>query len=339
MRSARIVYHATGLGLINDAMLLAAALRRLGIDVMETPRRGCRVCRVLDRVTDSVRRGPVGGLFRRARGTPRRMAAEVVDVNFFLERAFPAFVPFARRNVLIPNPEWFEKRWIWHLGLVDAVFCKSNHAVGLFRQHTPAVERIGFTSRDRSGSTVRPCHPADARWLHVASAGLNKGTAAVLQAWQAHPHWPGITVLQSRRPALGRSGSNVNYRAERVDDEQLVHLMSGSSVHLCPSEAEGFGHSIVEAMSCAALVLTTDAPPMNELVQEDRGVLIPAAEAVPQRCGEHFRVSATALAASVERVLGMNNSAIEHRRAAARLWYEDNNRQFEKRLAVALRNL
>ncbi len=338
MRSARIVYHATSLGLINDAALLRAALRRRGIEVTDAPRRGDRASRISDRVIESLRRGPARGLFRRGWGTACSAAVEVVDVNFFLERVFPAFVPFAGRNVLIPNPEWFEKRWIRHLGFIDAVLCKSNHAVGLFRQHTAAVECIGFTSRDRSSAT-QPGHPADARWLHLASAGLSKGTATVLQAWQAHPHWPGITVLQSRRPALGRSGSNITYRAECVDDVELVDLMNNRSVHLCPSEAEGFGHSIVEAMSCGALVLTTDAPPMNELVQEDRGVLIPASEAVPQRCGERFGVTISALAASVERVLGMPHSAIRQRRAAARLWYEENNRQFEKRLAAALRNL
>jgi len=39
-------------------------------------------------------------------------------------------------------------------------------------------------------------------------------------------------------------------------------------VHIFPSQVEGFGHVINEARSCASVVITTNYPPMNELVDQ-----------------------------------------------------------------------
>ena len=48
-------------------------------------------------------------------------------------------------------------------------------------------------------------------------------------------------------------------------------------VHVCPSSREGFGHYINEARSVSAVIITVDAPPMNEFVTNaTSGILIPA---------------------------------------------------------------
>ena len=54
--------------------------------------------------------------------------------------------------------------------------------------------------------------------------------------------------------------------------EDLLILMNACQYHLCPSEYEGFGHYINEARSTGALIISTDAAPMNELVKN--GILI-----------------------------------------------------------------
>ena len=78
---------------------------------------------------------------------------------------------------------------------------------------------------------------------------------------------------------------NINYFAKYVDDDELRLVQNRHGVHLCPSEAEGFGHTLVEAMSCGAVVITTDGPPMNEMVTPDRGALVRYGRTGRQRPG------------------------------------------------------
>jgi hypothetical protein len=44
--------------------------------------------------------------------------------------------------------------------------------------------------------------------------------------------------------------------------------------HLCHSQCEGFGHYINEGLSCGAVVITSDASPMNEIISKDNGILL-----------------------------------------------------------------
>ena len=50
-----------------------------------------------------------------------------------------------------------------------------------------------------------------------------------------------------------------------IDNQALQAAYSLAPIFIFPSLAEGFGWPIIEAQACACLVITTDAPPMNEI--------------------------------------------------------------------------
>jgi glycosyltransferase involved in cell wall biosynthesis len=150
-------------------------------------------------------------------------------------------------------------------------------------------------------------------------------------------------VLQSPSTARGDAtgtAANLDRRITYVDDiEDIRRLQNAHAFHLCLSEAEGWGHYIVEAMSCGAVVLATDAPPMNELVGEDRGLLVAARENGTLNASALWQFDETALEACVERAAALPDDELRRLGDGARRWYENNQSGFAGRLRAALDSL
>jgi glycosyltransferase involved in cell wall biosynthesis len=88
-----------------------------------------------------------------------------------------------------------------------------------------------------------------------------KGESAPLPLWCISP-CPNNAVqsILQEVPAQGK----VHFFAS-LDSEALVAAYSLARVFLVPSLAEGFCWPIIEAQACGCPVVTTDAPPMNEV--------------------------------------------------------------------------
>lgn len=255
------------------------------------------------------------------------------DLNVMLEHIAPQHRPHARFNVMVPNPDWFrprDQRQVMHM---NALLLKTRHARALF-EHMPApLHHTGFTARDR----LMPAVPRARTFFHLAGRSMSKGTQTVLRTWARHPSWPTLTVVQRPGHASAcASAHNIRHRVEHLPDDILRRLQNQHLFHLCPSETEGFGHSLVEGMSVGAVVLCTDGPPMNELTTAERGIMLAAARTAQQRLATTYLVDEAALADGVERALALSSSECEARGRAARTWFVDNDRTFRPRLLEVL---
>ena len=266
----------------------------------------------------------------RWRGAPR------FDATISLEQLRTGWLPFGRRSFLIPNQEWFEPPWARHLSKFRLVLCKTREAERLFGALGARVAYIGFTSRDRR----LPKASRRDGVLHVAGRSLQKGTGALIRAWLRHPEWPTLTVVQ-RPPHPGHrlwhpSAPNIRYLSEYLPDEEVRLLQNTIGLHACPSEAEGFGHVLVESLSCGAILITTDAPPMDELVRPDRGILVPYSSTAPQGVGTRYLVDEPALERALAQALALPPEQREQLGQRGREWFEDNDRAFRARLTEVL---
>jgi glycosyltransferase involved in cell wall biosynthesis len=263
--------------------------------------------------------------------------------NIFLETVWGRWLFCAPRNWLIPNPEWLAPD---HLGLVrqtDCVLCKTRSALELFRKLGIRAEFIGFTSEDRW--LGRPLWEQPVRRaLHIAGRSLQKGTATLVDVWRHHPEWPELVVVQ--RPAFPGwrfyqpQAANLTWITERISDEELRRLQNSSQVHISPSDAEGFGHVLVEALSCGGVLITTDGAPMNEIVTPERGLLARPWRRGRKLLGDLSLVDPRALEEACRTALALSDTEREKLGRAARAWYLDNDAGHRERLvAVVQREL
>ena len=262
------------------------------------------------------------------------------DVNFFLESVFPEYLSTGRVNCLVMNPEFFRDTNLPHLARLDFLLCKTASAVEAFRDLPVRSREVAFTSPDKRLHGFTRKGPLQC--LHLSGQSAVKGSEAVVEAWARHPEWPELIVVRRARRYGGEEAPplqplpNVRYETDHVPAERLRQLENECEVHVIPSQAEGYGHVIGEGMSCGAVVVTTDAAPMNELVRPDRGVLVRVARTEPMRRSTKNFVDVDDLEAKLNMIFAMTPERRAELGRNARAWYEAQDQRFQRNLEAFL---
>lgn len=324
-----LIVRDNGLGLSRDARLLAAALEAHGCEVHAT---------LLDASHERRRwvlsRSWKAALCHARHAWARRKGRLPFDLNIMFEHLWPEHLPLARLNIALPNPEWFDRKDLRHLSRIDRVWTKTAHAGPLFASLGRPTSYIGFVSEDRNDSAV----PRTEGFFHLAGGSLTKGTDRLLALWARHPEWPLLTIV---RHASGEATvpANVRLITDYLSDDALRRLQNSHRFHLCPSETEGYGHYIGEAMSVGAVAIGVDAPPMNELLGADRGLLVPATPDGSMGLAIRYLFDETAMEQAIARAVAMPQNEYDALGRAARAWFDENRASFPMRVGEALRAL
>jgi glycosyltransferase involved in cell wall biosynthesis len=299
-----LVSRDNGVGLTTDMELLEDLLTSMGHDVMRVDWRATRMRRC--------------------------------HVIIFLELYNAYLRRMAQYSVGIFNLEWMEKVWVPQLGNLTQLWAKSDDALETYCKigYDDVATYTGFLSRDLYDPSVERKDVC----LHVKGNSDMKGTDAVLEAWRDYgDSLPPLTVVSRKHPVRGLSpGVTV---LPFVSQAELVRLMNESRVHLCPSRTEGWGHYITEAMSAKAVVVTTDAPPMNEQVRADCGILLPATEGKLHNLAPEYSVESADVANAVWRVMDMSDDEKDIIGSRARERVLQRNRDFGHAVGVMLGEL
>lgn len=249
------------------------------------------------------------------------------DLNIFLERVYPRWFGSADINMLIPNQEHFPQRLLGNLKNIDHILCKSKHAEEIFTQHCTSSHFTGFTSTDQLDDTIQPDYQS---FIHLAGRSTQKGTATILELWEKNPTWPLLTIIQCKENAPKTAPNNVRLITDYLSNEEIKKQLNSHGIHLCTSSSEGWGHYIVEAMSCRALVVTTDGPPMNEIITPERGVLVPWSKQEPRHLGIDWHIAPNKLETLINELLLMPNEKKRQYGQHARAWFKQNNDRFNE---------
>ena len=244
-------------------------------------------------------------------------------LGIHLEHIRKEFLMYSAINVLIPNPEWFDSRFLKLLKRIDVVLCKTQDAMRIFSPMHRDCRYIGFTSLDRFKDIEKR-----REFLHLAGKSSHKNTNKVFNLWKNNAMPP--LTLQKLDKNYSLSKKNYTFVGSRIDD--IEGFLSSFQFHICPSKAEGFGHYINEALSTGAVVITTDAPPMNELVSKEFGFLVPAKLTGKHNLGNEYDVDINQLKKVIEMCNMLPEKQVNEMSEWARAKFLERDSQFRTNL-------
>lgn len=252
------------------------------------------------------------------------------DINIYLEIPNPLLNHYAKINILIPNQEWFYKSWTPYLDDFDFIWCKSNLAYDIFKNlvDSEKVINLGWTSIDR----FIPKYSEDkVNFLHIAGKSPYKGTNRLIENWDEK--FPILTIIYSNPNIKTIDKNNINYINDHIPDDELIKIMNENKVHLCLSEAEGFGHYIMEALSTKSVVITTNSKPMNTFVSENFCVDInEKLDNIKGIIGKKCYFKSNSFQNKIQEILKMDKKTLIKIGSENRERYLDFNKNFRKKL-------
>ncbi|KAE9041853.1 hypothetical protein PR003_g2382 [Phytophthora rubi] len=202
---------------------------------------------------------------------------------------------------LMPNIEMFELTPV-HYWKVDAVLCKTKecydrvtkwyeqegnprNAKVFFTKHTSSDQAL-FARKRLGEDAIAPKNFSDIKFVHTAGTSTGKGTRELLQCWVLVPGLPHLDVYMDNKPfdrlfkpnfkrLIKFSRSPLTMHLGLIERSAFTKLTAEAAFFMCPSTSEGYGHYINQARASGAFVVTTDVSPMNELITNETGALIP----------------------------------------------------------------
>lgn len=231
---------------------------------------------------------------------------EPLDLMISLETVCRHLLDLAPVNWIFVNPEWTKRS---DLDLIrrsyNKIFCKTREAERIFKEYFPDVTHyVGFLARDQFDPSQRRV----ASFLHVGGNSSFRGTQEVLDAWKWRKDGQSIEaelIIVSKALKEKPEIPNVKY-IEHLTDDEIRNLQNKCLFHIYPSGTEGYGHAIREGMSVNAAIITTAAPPMDEIKSAHK---IPEIGWYTYNMAKVYEVSALDIHVAVKEMIELNKLA------------------------------
>lgn len=217
------------------------------------------------------------------------------DINVFFQVVKPQWFSRAKVNWFVPNPEWYWQD-IDLLKDIDLILCRTKEVQRIFNELNIKTYFLGFTSKDCYDPLVQKDF---SNMIHVAGGSAQKGTMPIIKSWIKNSDFPFIRIIKWRH-RFPNKYDNLQGISTRIPPQKLSRWQNACGVHLCLSETEGFGHYLMEAMSTRAVVVTTNAPPMNEFITD---FLVPYKKSDRQALGINYYVDENKLQDTIRTIM------------------------------------
>lgn len=213
-----------------------------------------------------------------------------IDVVIFNEEYDWSLVDFCKKKGIkvITYLDYYKDDWKPYMHLYNAVLCSTKRTFHLVKNFSNAYY-IGWGI---DTELFKPSNNDEKKYTFFHNAGwlginYRKMTPAVIFAFDAISRYnPDITLFIHAQAELERlppeivtivrNNPRITYHVETVPAPGLYHK---GSILVFPSKLEGLGLPLLEGMACCLPAIATDAPPMNEFVQDGyNGLLVKVAQ-------------------------------------------------------------
>lgn len=252
------------------------------------------------------------------------------DLIIFSEMIDGRVFRSADKLATLINPEWYMWHYApnrFHLNLAKTHYTKRL----LEAEGYQNVVYTSFTTTDEFDPSVDKVN----EFVHFAGNSTFKGTEAVLKAWLSRPSLPTLHLFNSygvNYQKWVKDAKNIKYHHGRIDGGQLKTIRNRYRFAIQPSKSEGFGHCLWQPMSSKCLVVTTDAPPMNET----GNFYVKAHHVGKHHRGDMFDVDPLDILTTVEKVLSLSQKDIVELGEHNRERYIENDHNFRIKFLEAI---
>jgi len=203
---------------------------------------------------------------------------EDADANIFIEVVNPSLMPYARKNIWIPNIEWTHRAWEPYLDMMDEIWAKTKEAYDVFGKIAEQkVRYIGWTSIDKvwdqdmkknyfkaivpvGKNIFRHPRPLFQAYMRIQADNPQLYTKLPILNVMFWPNHLDVKVPPSIE-------DKVILKNEVLKEKDYDELLKECGLCICLSAAEGFGHAVNEAMSVGCnLILSPIRPFVEDLV-------------------------------------------------------------------------
>lgn len=255
------------------------------------------------------------------------------DVTIFIEIINPLHIFKGSKVWFIPNSEWFLRGFEGTLQYVHKVICKTRDCFQIWSKKVGEKNcvYIGWEALDLYDPSVE----RKRTFLHVAGKSATKNSKAVLDAWRLYNLPFYLTVLAWHPYVIPYCERVHNVKhIVRAGEEELKQLMNENIFHIMPSEYEGFGMAFHEGLGCGAIMITVNAPPMNEAM----GALLSGVFVAPSKVSKRmeapaYSVSPESIVCAVNDVSTFQQQDLDNRQRQARTSFESDRDNFRTAFA------
>jgi hypothetical protein len=170
------------------------------------------------------------------------------DIIVHLEIPYYAWMPYARYNIIMVNPEWWvSEAYDPYLPQIDLLLFKNESALETFKVVCALPDEkcaIVPWCASVKASLVSPVREV----LYLVGGSINKAAAAkdVVSLWK--PSYPTLHIYTTRNDfEFGEKKENVKVVCKELEAGEVTILQRKYFGHCCASEAEGFGYTAAEA--------------------------------------------------------------------------------------------